>query len=42
VDIITDFEEIIDLKEISNISLKEYGLILNTPSKSGILLPDTK
>jgi len=42
VDIITDIQEIIDLNEISNISLQEYWLILITQDKSGVLLPDTK
>jgi len=42
VDIITDIQEIIDLNEISNVSLQEYWLILITQDKSGVLLPDTK
>lgn len=42
VDIVTDIQKIIDLNEIPNISLQEYGLILSTKDKSGILLPDTK
>jgi AMMECR1 domain-containing protein len=39
---VTDIQKIIDLNEIPNISLQEYGLILSTKDKSGILLPDTK
>ncbi len=42
IDMIQDYEEIENIKDIANISTKDFWLLLNTKNKSGILLPDTK
>ncbi|HKL43856.1 MAG TPA: AMMECR1 domain-containing protein [Candidatus Absconditabacterales bacterium] len=42
IDIVIDTKEITNPKEIQNISLQEYGLLLITENKSGILLPNTE
>ncbi len=42
VDIITEISEVNNLNDIQNISIKDYGILLNTENKSWILLPDTQ
>ncbi len=42
VDIIWETSEIKSSEEIQNISLKDFGILLSSENKSGILLPDTK
>ena len=41
IDIVTETQEITDIKEVQSISLAEYGLILTAWTKTGVLLPDT-
>lgn len=42
IDIVVDTKDISDPKEIQNISLEEYGLLLSTDNKSWVLLPNTE
>lgn len=42
IDIVIDTKDISDPKEIQNISLQEYWLLLITENKSWILLPNTE
>ncbi len=42
IDVVTETAEVSDPKEIQNISLEEYGLLLITENKSWILLPNTE
>ncbi len=41
IDVVTETETITDIKNIQNISLQDYGLILTAWTKSWVLLPDT-
>lgn len=41
IDIVTDIQEVKQITEIQNISLKDNGLLVTSEKKSGILLPNT-
>lgn len=41
IDIVTEIQEVTDIKEVQTISLTEFWLVLTTWIKAGILLPDT-
>ncbi len=41
VDVVSEIQEVTDMKEIQSISLAEYWLVLTAWAKAGVLLPDT-
>lgn len=42
IDIVTETQEIKDVKEIKNIPLQEYGILISSENKSWVLLPNTQ
>ena len=41
-DVVTEYREIMDLSEMQNLSVKDYGVIVVEDNKSGAILPNTK
>lgn len=41
-DVVTEYREIMDLAEMQNLSVKDYGVIVVEDSKSWAILPNTK
>jgi len=41
-DVVTEYREIMDLSEMQNLSVKDYGVIVVEDAKSGAILPNTK
>ena len=41
IDVVTDTKAVVNITDIKNIPLQQYGIVLMTENKSGILLPDT-
>ena len=41
-DVVTEYREIMDLVEMQNLSVKDYGVIVVEDSKSWAILPNTK